>query len=364
MKALILWGEHASANLGVRALGAGTEAILRRIDPSVEVQRQSYGPGDAPVRIGSHRSQLRRLVRDTDGLTDWVRQFDLVLDTRAGDSFADIYGLPRLWTMNLMTEIVGRAGVPLIYTPQTIGPFETRRGRILGRRALRRGTTVMARDRRSAEVAAGLGRPVDLLATDVVFALDQTVALKTQDVLLNVSGLLWQPNPHVDHLGYRRLVSQLFQRIVQAGRRVTLLAHVIDSPVPDNDVPACREFADQVAGAGYDCPEILVPESLDDVRAKIATAELVIGSRMHACLNALSLGVPAIPLAYSRKFAPLLDAIGGPASIDLKQHSDSAVDRVLETMDDAKAVDRAGSVRDRAQELLAPVPKMLERAVG
>ncbi|SDS50209.1 polysaccharide pyruvyl transferase family protein [Microlunatus soli] len=364
MKALILWGEERSANLGVRALGAGTEAILRRIDPAVEVSRQGYGPGDAPVRIGSHRSQLRRLIRDTDGLTDWVRQFDLVLDTRAGDSFADIYGLQRLWTMNLMSEIVGRARVPIVYSPQTIGPFGTRRGRLLGRRALGTATAVMARDRRSAEVAAELRRPVELLTTDVVFALDQLVALKTHDILLNVSGLLWQPNPHVDHLGYRRFLSQLFQQVQRSGRHVTLLAHVIDSPDPDNDEPACREFADQVAEAGDDRPEILVPTSLDDVRAKIATAELVIGSRMHACLNALSLGVPAIPLAYSRKFAPLLEAIDGPDSIDLKRQSDSAIDRVLETMDDPKAPDRAGAVRDRAQELLEPVPRLLERVVA
>ena len=50
----------------------------------------------------------------------------------------------------------------------------------------------------------------------------------------------------------------------------------------------------------------------------------MIGSRMHACLNALSVGTPAIPLAYSRKFAPLLGDLGWAHVVDLRTQASDA----------------------------------------
>jgi len=333
------------------------------LDSQVEVKHQGFGPGDAPVRIGSYRTQARRLIHDTDGLIDWVRGFDLVLDTRSGDSFADIYGLNRLLTMNLMAAVVHRAKVPIVYTPQTIGPFNTRRGSILAWRALRTADVVIARDRRSADVSARLRRPVDLLATDVVFALDQQHVPRSQDILLNVSGLLWNPNPHVDHARYRSLMIEVSRRLRAAGRKVTLLAHVIDSPDPDNDVPACRDLANRLSKMDIDHPEVRIPTSLSSVRAEIASGAVVIGARMHACLNALSLGIPAVPLAYSRKFAPLLEQIGGPTGVDLRVDSPSMADQVIAAVSASGLDVEAAAVRERAHHLLRPVQATLERAL-
>lgn len=364
MKALVLWANGTSPNLGVRALGVGTEALLRRLDPEVEVLHQGYGPGDAPTRIGALRPQIRRLIRDTDGLVDWVRTFDLVIDTRAGDSFADIYGVGRLLTMNMMQEIAGKAGVPVILGPQTIGPFNTTRGRLLARRALHGAAGVMARDPQSAAAAARLGRPVDVLGTDVVFAIDPVVPVAHRDVVLNVSGLLWQPNHHVDHERYRDLVTTLGDQLLRRGRGLTLLSHVIDSPDPDNDVPASQELAAVLASRGHSRPEILIPDSLEDARRHIASAAVVVGSRMHACLNALSLGVPALSLSYSRKFEPLLAELGWADAVNLKNMDEEMVGRVLTIMDDPSLETRAGLVRERAHELLAPVHRALERAAA
>lgn len=364
MRALVLWANGTSPNLGVRALGAGTEALLKRLDPGVEVLHQGYGPGDAPTRIGALRPQIRRLIHDADGLVDWVRSFDIVIDTRAGDSFADIYGVGRLLTMNLMQEIVSKAGIPLILGPQTIGPFNTARGRFLARRALHNAAGAMARDPHSAVAAARLGRPVDVLGTDVVFAIDPVAPVTKRDVILNVSGLLWQSNHHVDHKRYRDLVVTLGDQLLRRGRELTLLSHVIDSPDPDNDVPASEEVAATLASRGHNRPEILIPESLEEVRRHIASANVVIGSRMHACLNALSLGVPALSLSYSRKFEPLLGELGWADTVDLKNIDDDASSRVLRTIDDPSLQARAAQVRDRAHELLEPVHCALEHAAA
>lgn len=341
MRALVLWADDTSPNLGVQALAAGSAALVSRAYPGAELEFLSYGRGDAPVRVGDPRALTKELLTRRAGLRGWLQNFDLVVDTRAGDSFADIYGLNRLYAMSLLAEAVHRAEVPLVMSPQTIGPFDGRRAKLIGRRSLRTATLVMARDRVSAEHARTLGRPVDHLTTDVVFAIPAPERVVTRDVLLNVSGLLWTPGPHVDHLVYRAMVAELYGRLVAAGRTVTLLAHVLESEVADNDVPAIREF---VATLDHE-PEVIVPTSLADVRDAVASANVVLGSRMHACLNALSVGTPAIALAYSRKFAPLLADIGWTRTIDLRTATD--------VVDQVEAALASGTLEDETATTLA-----------
>jgi colanic acid/amylovoran biosynthesis protein len=130
---------------------------------------------------------------------------------------------------------------------------------------------------------------------------------------------------------------------VADGRSVTLLAHVLESSNPDNDVPAMREFA---ATAAPDA-ELVIPVQLEDVRRTVASARVVIGSRMHACLNALSVGTPAVPLAYSRKFEPLLADLGWAHTVDLRTAADPAAD-VLRELAVPDLADEVRGVVERA----------------
>ena len=342
MRVLILWADERSANLGVRVLAQGTTALVRRAHPDAEVACQSYGHGPAPANIGVPRTLLRDRLTDAKGLRRWVRSFDYVVDTRAGDSFADIYGLQRLVAMGAMGEFVRSCGVPLVLGPQTIGPFDTRRGRAVGQWSLRRATTVMARDPLSADAARALGREVDVLTTDVVFALDTPEPGPERDVLFNVSGLLWNSDSHGPASDYRHLVRSLLHDLRERGRTVTLLSHVLEGEGGlDSDGEVVRVLGDEL---GLDH---VVPTSLADVRATMRGARLVLGSRMHACLNALSVGTPALPLAYSRKFAPLLAAIGWPHVVSLA---------------DPNARRTVGDLLDHPDDLTAGVASVLATA--
>lgn len=356
MRVLILWADDRSANLGVRALAAGTEDLVRRVFPGAEISLVNFGSGTAPVPLHWKGLAKAGLTRRR-ALRDWIANFDLAVDTRAGDSFADIYGLERLAAMSLLAELCAEAGLPVVMGPQTIGPFGTRRGRAVARFSMRRAAAVIARDPVSAQAARVLGRPADATATDVVFAIASPRAGRPRDVVLNVSGLLWGPNRHVDHGSYQRTVTAVARRLLADGRRLSLLAHVIDSPNADNDVPAIRALA-----ARLDQPdvELVVPESLGEVREVLSSARLVIGSRMHACLNALSAGTPAVPLAYSRKFDPLLADLDWPHTVDLRT-ARSPVEQAA----DLSAADLTSDVaraNERAQELLARAERVLERA--
>lgn len=354
MRALILWAEPASTNLGVNVLAAGTAALARRaFGPQTECLHQGYGPGDAPRPLGRNSRLAVRIARPRDAVADWLRTFDLVLDTRAGDSFTDIYGLARHRRMSLLHETTVRLSLPVVLTPQTVGPFTTRSGRLLAWRTARSATAIMCRDAASKTVADGLGARHSVLTTDVVFALSQPDATgPTRDVVVNVSGLLWKENSHVDHRHYRQVIRDLVQGLRSDGRSVSLLAHVLDSPLADNDVPVVRALAEE-----YDL-EPIVPAGLDDARATFAGANLVVGSRMHACLNAISVGTPAIPLAYSRKFAPLLTGLGVDTTVDLR----SAQQPAREVLKRSQQLDRSdvAPIRRRAEASLEVAVDLLK----
>jgi polysaccharide pyruvyl transferase WcaK-like protein len=356
-RVLLLWAAPTSTNLGVRALGEGSAALVRRVAPSSEIVMQSYGHGPAPANVGVIRTLARDLVLDSHGLRSWIREFDLVVDTRAGDSFTDIYGLRTLRQICAMAEFVRACGVPLVLGPQTIGPFNGSPGRLLGSWSLRRAVRVMARDSVSAGAAAQLGRAVDVLTTDVVFALPQPAPQGHADVLLNVSGLLWSTDDHGPAEQYRAAVRSLIAGLQQRGRVVSLVSHVLASHSPDNDEPAARQLQDEFS------VDHVVPASLDDMRAIAAGAQLLIGSRMHACLNALSVGTPAIPLAYSRKFAPLLGDLGWRHVVDLSHSTTPGAD-LLAIIDAHPHLDReVVGVRSTADALLARAEALLREYV-
>ncbi len=339
MKVLVLWADDTSQNLGVRALGRGTAALVRRVWPGAEITFVNYGHGSPNLPIGRLRSLVREQATGRLGMQKWLSSFDLVIDTRSGDSFSDIYGMKRHGIMTAVAACVIRSGVPLVLGPQTIGPFNSVRGRMLAKHTLSGGKLIMARDAESAAEAVRLGRTVDVMTTDVVFAIEVPQVEKTRDVVLNISGLLWNSNPHIDFQRYRTTVRRLHDSLLEQGRHISVLAHVLDSDNADNDVPAIRDFMQSSQSPA----EVVIPKDLDDVRAAVASGNVVIGSRMHACLNALSVGTPAIPLAYSRKFDPLLQGLGWRHTVDLRDH---AIDPVTTVLAHLAAPDLAADVAD------------------
>lgn len=353
-RVLLLWTAPSSTNLGVRALGEGAAALVHRVAPEAKIVSQSFGQGEAPVNIGVGRTLAREFVLDSRGLKTWVKGFDLVVDTRAGDSFADIYGLRRLRQICQMAEFVKACGVPLVLGPQTIGPFGTRRGKLIGTTSLKRASLVMTRDTASADAATQLGRAPDVLTTDVVFAMEQPKTDVERDILVNASGLLWGSDDYGSAQRYQESVRNLIQGLHDRGREVSLLSHVLDSDLRDNDEPTGHLLAEEFG------VEHVVPKDLTHLRSIVKGAELVIGSRMHACLNALSVGTPSIPLAYSRKFRPLLADLGWSYVVDLNSSQNAGEDALAIVDADYDLKTEVTEVRQRADLLLDDAVSALE----
>ena len=321
---------------------------------SVQIGFQDYGAGESGVPFGT-KAIARDIGRRDGQIKQRLAAYDVILDSGAGDSFADIYGLKRLSFMVYAREAAHRLGIPVVMGPQTIGPFETAIGRAAAQRMMSTSAVVLSRDSQSAAYAERIGRPVDGRSTDVVFALARSEAGPSLGVLVNVSGLLWFSNRHTDSTAYRRSAAELIRRLRADGREVSLLAHTVNRVHEADDVAAGHELLREL---GTDL-QLIIPEHLRDVRQAVASAELVIGSRMHACLNAIAEGTPAIPWAYSRKFEPLLRDLGWTQVVDLRHDSDpvSRTQEILAAHDDA-------ALRGQVEGVVSGAQKRLEVAVS
>lgn len=322
----LLWHSANSGNLGVGALTVGNMRIAREVAETVGVTPEFTifslrDPG--PVYIDGAviywidaKSMLdpRRFATAIGGM-------DCVLDIGAGDSFTDIYPLRRYKWIVLGKVVALLRGRPLVFSPQTIGPFngETAAKRALNaiaRWTMRRARAVVVRDAKSADAVRAVVPGVEpVYAVDVAFALpwEKPAAHDGRPrVGLNVSGLLWNgghTGKHEFGLGYdyKALTTALIEALLARGDcSVELICHVNDSGSSDGD----GRVADEIAArwpALVRVPDFVSPSA---VKSHISGLDFLVGARMHATIAAFSSGVPVVPVSYSRKFEGLFGSLG------------------------------------------------------
>ena len=321
----LLWHSDRSGNLGVGALTVGNIAIARGVLAELGLSarftimgfsdaRSSY-IADADVGFtGLHTASI-------PGFVGAVGRLDCVLDIGAGDSFTDIYPIKRFgWiVMSKIATLVRR--VPLVFSPQTIGPFnaQTRAKRILGRLAastMRRARAVVVRDSKSLDAVRAMTPTVTpVYSVDVAFALPWTPSPAVPGparIGINVSGLLWRGGYTGNgefNLGYDycTLTTAIIEGLLARGKTVELICHVNgDAGSPDQDGGVADELAAKYP-ALVRVPDFASPSA---AKSHISGLDALVAARMHACIAAFSSGVPVIPVSYSRKFEGLFGSLG------------------------------------------------------
>lgn len=322
----LLWHSANSGNLGVGALTVGNMVIARAVatEAGLAARFTIFGPADTgPAYIDDARvfPLTARTMLDPRRFSAAVAQLDCMLDIGAGDSFTDIYPLKRFGWIVLTKVIAIAARVPLIFSPQTIGPFvgATAAKRALGRVArwtMRRARAVVVRDDQSFAAVRTLVREVDpVFAVDVAFALPWTPATRSAGlprIGINVSGLLWRggyTGRNEFDLGYdyKALMTAVIESLLADDWSVELICHVNGPAIsPDSDGAVADEIAARYP-ALVRVPDFASPSA---AKSHISGLDLLIAARMHACIAAFSSGVPVIPVSYSRKFEGLFGSLG------------------------------------------------------
>lgn len=391
----------AERNLGVGALRASMIAGLRSRAPDADITVFDDGWG---VRAGDgfrlagardsrrwHRPESYRNMwfsARTGGPNPALRLIDAadaVLDISGGDSFCDLYGQARFRTVAWPKRIALLRGRPLVFLPQTYGPFRNRRTRADAVRLLRGACAAWARDAESyARLTELLGADHDpgrhRLGVDVAFGLlpaapPEPVRERVEEFLtadaspvvgLNVSGLLITRGRDFGLRADLALsVRRLIELLIGDGARVLMVPHVCTPGGVDDDTETNAQLAREFA-ARYPDRVALAPAGLGPREAKwlVGRTDWFCGMRMHATIAALSQAVPTASIAYSRKTRGVFAALGQQRRVaDARGQTTDEVTEVLWSGWRQRASTAAGLAR-RLPDVLATASDQLDQIVA
>lgn len=274
-------------------------------------------------------------------ISPWIRAIEesaLVGDVRGGDSFSDIYGMQRFILGFLAAWSVILVKGSLVQFPQTYGPNRSPLARMLAGYLLRRSSVVIARDRESQKVAQELMGPDRevWLSPDVAFSLEvvqsewieleppleggirDQVSAAGRPIGLNVNGLMYrggytQNNQFGLKLDYPAFLRELISALLREHPgELWLVPHTFAAPRNvESDPQASRELRGSLPKELQARVRIVAREyDQHEIKGVIGQCDFFIGSRMHACIAALSQGVPCVGVAYSRKFEGVFESVG------------------------------------------------------
>ena len=389
----ILGASFETNNFGVAALACGAIAAIIGSRPDAQVLMVDYAThgctyhvrhskGLAPVELLNirfskyfyHRNNIARLLVEAmcyrlmpfNGLRKRIHRNNSVIKAildadffasiAGGDSFSDIYGMTRLIYVVLPQILVLVIGKPLVLLPQTIGPFKSTFSKVIARKILCRALKVYSRDNE------GLGSAKRIIRRnferlnfchDMGFVMLPAISesrkpiwisgIKSGEALIgfNVSGLLYmggytQKNMFRLRDDYCKLTLDIISYFVEKHKaRILLVPHVFGTDDSgESDVAACLKVYTDIKPE-YHINIHVIGETYDqhEIKGLIGECNFFLGSRMHACIGALSQCIPAVGLAYSDKFSGVFKAIGMEGLVaDLRIHDNRRVVAIVDEL--------------------------------
>jgi len=252
-----------------------------------------------------------------------------------GDSFSDIYGLRRFVQGMIPIIILILMGKRLILLPQTYGPYHSPLARTIARWIILHSSKVLSRDRESIQLINELLEntktevPISF-CPDVAFTLPSafptTFAMyppadvfgKGTWVGINVNGLMFHggytgTNMFGLHFDYKDFILNLIEKLMkETSARILLIPHTYgEKGDVESDPEASRQVYDALKDKNRDRLYLLTGEYKEfEIKGIIERCDFLIGSRMHACIAAISQAVPTAAVAYSKKFRGVFESVG------------------------------------------------------
>jgi len=374
IKVCLLGASFDTGNLGVSALAESSIKCIHHKWPDAEVTLLASGreDGEHRLKLVGRELLIRRLpirfcknvflpnhflilalyalllrllplkrvksyLKSRNSYLEHIVEMDLVIDITGGDSFSDLYGMRRFLLVFLCKWLTIAFRKKLVLLPQTYGPYNRWLTRVLARHILNHADVIYSRDRSGVEFVKDLLNTKSMegkvkFLPDVAFVLDahrpdsadicSLEGIRTESTVivgLNVSGLLY-------HGGYSRnnmfglktdyvcLIHSIIDRLMKYDNAVVLLVPHVFPPAGyevESDPEACLRVYEW-ASEKYKGRVFLARGQYhhNEIKYIIGLCDFFIGSRMHACIAALSQGIPAIGLAYSKKFKGVFGSVG------------------------------------------------------
>lgn len=272
--------------------------------------------------------------KQIESCNPWIRTLvaaRFVGDIRGGDSFSDIYGMQVFFTgfVTALTALLVKGSI--VQFPQTYGPYNSTIAKVLARYLLTKSPVIIARDRSSQMIAQELiGSDKKVwLSPDVAFSLESKLPdqilldnreapAKTGPILgVNINGLMYnggftRNNMFGLKLDYPTFLNSLIRHLLEKeNHEIWLIPHTF-APLGhvESDIEASLRTRDSLPQDAAKRVRIVTRDyDQHEIKGIIGQCDFFIGSRMHACIAALSQGIPCIGIAYSMKFSGVFETV-------------------------------------------------------
>lgn len=292
-------------------------------------------------------------------ITKILKESDLILDISEGDSFSDIYGIERFIQHSLLKLISNNLKKRLVIMPQTLGPFNRLIVKKIARKILNNASNVFVRDEVSKKIAIeelGIKRKIEFIP-DMAFymqpdsnvSIDKFIENKENIKMgLNVSALLYHGGYNGNNMfnlkvDYKYLIDSLIEELSKIhNTEIILIPHVMVKDIEvEDDFRVCKKIAEELnSKLNINIKTIDKYYREDEIKAIISGCDYFIGSRMHACIGAISSCVPTSPIAYSRKFIGIWDNIelGYCVTDPRKQEEKEIIDSIIDNFNSREKI--------------------------
>ncbi len=369
----LLGATFSTNNLGVNALSLGAIESFLNIDSKVEITLIDYNKQDEinfDIMISNKLIRVKQLnmrfsklilqknhiirllftavalnicttasfrerIFSKNKILDQLSNSQIICSIAGGDSFSDIYSYKRLAYIVLPQTLAIFLRKKLVLLPQTIGPFKSSLSKLISKYILKNASLTYSRDNQGLEeIQKNYKYRFDLdkfkFCYDMGFVIEphnvdnndtkSIINLKNTSTLvgLNVSGLLYiggytKENMFGLNLNYQKLIKIVIKHLItDMGLKVILVPHVLgkgqneesdDSAISLIFNDMCKTFPEEIITLDADYDQ-------NQIKYIISMCDIFIGSRMHSCIAAVSQSVPAVSLAYSKKFIGVMQSLG------------------------------------------------------
>ena len=350
---------------GVQFVNKGAELMLKAIIeklndelPHAEIclQHTKNSPYLKRAEVGAFQKvNLCKNVLDLNGLTYFIpaslrRYFknrfgivteadiDVVLDA-SGFSYGDQWSTLILRQVASIVKRFKRHKKHYIFMPQSLGPFTFDNNKKYANRAFSNASLVFAREEPSYQhVTKLVADPIQVKQapdfTNLLKPAENAEYVKYQDYIIVIpnSKMLSEKNNNTWwRENYISTLASLANNALRLGEKVIILNH---SGKEDDSL--CLELKALLVSP---C-EIVEPDNAVAVKALIARGKVVISSRFHGCVSALSQAIPCIATGWSHKYQELFkeyssDDLLLPEKIN-EQRLNALLTECLEKHDDRK----------------------------
>ncbi|MET3636601.1 polysaccharide pyruvyl transferase family protein [Curtobacterium oceanosedimentum] len=318
----------------VRDLGATSVAIasryedgtaygafgLRTVPPIIPFP--STGDGSrlrrgAVLALGSVRSLVSIATHGRIGAKRLRAEYDSVVIAGGGYMYSSKRRVNMsLWhsllSAKLGSAVLGRT----LMMPQSVGPINRRIDRAILEWALRE-VPVVVRETQSLDASHFRPRlKGERVIADVAFYPGVDIpphdAPSSRVLRLVAMDWTWSTSVEADRFDdYLRRMAELVDLAVDAGFRVVLGGH---SSLDEHDQDDIR-VAEQIRGLARRQVQVDSNADVAHLYGEYQGSTVVVGTRLHSCIMALSVGTPAIGLSYQEKTVGVLEGVGHGAYV-------------------------------------------------